>query len=403
MEAATIDTAAQSTNDKLGLGLKDGEAARVTQIASAARIGAASDQWYKRPDDERYTSLSDLREFVAARRARSRDNVTAILENMAVKVDGDGKGLVIYDEKKQGPGARLTNWSFGQLSQRAGTPVQWLRKLGAEGMAELVALNINAGLSRSAREDAKLLLLSDPQDGSSTPTQLRAMTGPNYGRIWDVELVDSIMNQIGPEWKIPAASYATLDPKRASTLYASDRDVFIFLVDDSHPIEVPNEPGHLMHRGFYAWNSETSAGSLGLATFLYDRVCDNRNIWGVKEFSELRIRHSAGAPQRFVEQAQPALKKYLESSTTATVEVIERAQRFDLGKDIAAVKAKLADRGFTKGQIVGALEYAESVPGNPHSIWNIEQGLTAVARDISHADARVDLEEKSGKLMSLIA
>ncbi len=398
MEATTM-----STNEQLGLGLNDGETARVTKLNKAVVIDTASRQWFARPDDERYLTLEDLRRVVADRRHRSRDNVTALMENLAVRVDGDGTGLVMYDEKKQGQGCRLTHWSFGQLSQRAGTPTAWLRKLGEKNMQELVALNLNAGLAHAEREDAKLLLTLDNAAGSSTPTQLRALTGPAYGRIWDVELVDAIMRYCGPEWVIPAASYKADNPRRATTLYASDRDVFVFLVDPSHPIEVPGEPGHIMYRGFYAANSETMNGSLVWAQFLYDTVCDNRNIWGVREFSELRVRHTAGAPQRFVEQAMPTMQKYIESNTTAEVQLISRAQTFELGKDVKAVKEKLAEKGFTKGQVQAALDYAETRPGNPRSLWNIQQGLTAAAREVTYTDARVDLEEKAGKLMALVA
>lgn len=397
------DTA--TTNDKLGLGLNDGETARVTKEAKLGVVGAASAQWWKRPNDQRYLDLDSLREAVAARREKSRDMI-ALVENLAVKVDGNGKDLVIYDEKQgtSAPGARLTHNSFGQIAQLAGAgrASTWLRQLGEWNMEELAAINLNAALAHADRGDTKLLLTRDDKPGSSTPTQLRAANGPGYGRIWDVELVDAIRAKIGPEWKIPAASYATQDPKRASTLYASDRDVFIFLVDDSHPIEVPGEPGHQMFRGFYAWNSETGSQSLGLATFLYDYVCDNRNIWNVRDFAELRIRHSAGAPQRFVEQAKPALDKYLNASTASTIEVIKRAQAFDLGKDVKSVKEKLAAKGFTKGVITSALDYAEAVPGNPLSLWNIEQGLTAAAREISHTDARLDVEEKAGQLMAAV-
>lgn len=41
--------------------------------------------------------------------------------------------------------------------------------------------------------------------------------------------------------------------KETTTLYASDRDVFLFLVDDTHPIEagrLPNGDPDLFFRGF---------------------------------------------------------------------------------------------------------------------------------------------------------
>ena len=58
--------------------------------------------------------------------------------------------------------------------------------------------------------------------------------------------------------------------KETTTLYASDRDVFLFLVDDLNPIEaglLPDGSPDLYFRGFYCWNSEVGAKTLGIASF----------------------------------------------------------------------------------------------------------------------------------------
>jgi hypothetical protein len=110
-------------------------------------------------------------------------------------------------------------------------------------------------------------------------------------------------------WVIPAASYTTKNPKRATTLYASDRDVFIFLVDPKNPVEVNGEQ---LFRGFMTWNSEVGSAVFGLTTFLYRYVCDNRIIWGATDVQELRIRHTGGAPERFAYEGE----KYLTSMRT---------------------------------------------------------------------------------------
>ena len=58
--------------------------------------------------------------------------------------------------------------------------------------------------------------------------------------------------------------------KDTTTLYASDRDVFLFLVDDMNPIEagtLPDGSPDLFFRGFYCWNSEVGAKTLGIASF----------------------------------------------------------------------------------------------------------------------------------------
>jgi len=377
---------------------------QVREVKEMAVLGTVSRQWASRPDDQRFVDMATLRASVLDRRNRSRELPGAALERFDVRAadkDADGmeQEVVVFNKDKGGSGARLTHASFGQLCSRAQVPAAYLRKLPAP----LAALNLSYSLSKAERQDAKLLITRDDLAGSETPTQARCITSPSYGRIWDIEVVDAVMRNCGPEWKVPSASYAAKDPKRATTLYASDRDVFVFLVDDSHPIEVPGEPGHELFRGFYVSNSETMHGSLVLASFLYDHVCDNRNVWGVRDFKELRIRHTAGAPDRFLREARPALTRYLESGTQSTVEMIRRAQDLTLGDNVKAVKAKLAGMKFTQTQVAEALDYAETRPGNPLSLWNVEQGLTAVARDIANADDRTDLETRAGKLMDMVA
>ena len=97
--------------------------------------------------------------------------------------------------------------------------------------------------------------------------ELRAVTGPDYGRIWDHELVAAVMKIAGngtggTKWKVPGVldwNTMTHNPfvdvtKDTTTLYASDRDVFLFLVDDTHPIEagrLPDGSPDLYFRGFY--------------------------------------------------------------------------------------------------------------------------------------------------------
>ena len=71
--------------------------------------------------------------------------------------------------------------------------------------------------------------------------------------------------------------------KDTTTLYASDRDVFVFLVDDLNPIEaghLPDGSPDVFFRGLYAWNSEVGAKTLSIASFYLRAVCQNRMLWG---------------------------------------------------------------------------------------------------------------------------
>ena len=80
--------------------------------------------------------------------------------------------------------------------------------------------------------------------------ELRAVTGPDYGHIWDHELVAAVMKIAGDgtgdtRWMVPGVldwKTMTHNPfvditKDTTTLYASDRDLCLFLVDDTNPIE----------------------------------------------------------------------------------------------------------------------------------------------------------------------
>lgn len=171
---------------------------------------------------------------------------------------------------------------------------------GSEFAVPNADLNMQHGLLAHRGELVKTLETGDGR------TELRAVTGPDYGRIWDHELVSAVMKIAGngtgdTRWKVPG----TLDwssmrhnpfvevTKDTTTLYASDRDVFLFLVDDANPIEagrLPNGDPDLFFRGFYCWNSEVGAKTLGMATFFLRAVCMNRNIWGAEGFEDARQR-----------------------------------------------------------------------------------------------------------------
>jgi len=202
-----------------------------------------------------------------------------------------------------------THWSFGQLASLVGAPATYLRQLPAP----LAAINLQYELTSHRAELIKTLEVEDGR------VELRAVTGPDYGRIYDHELVTAVQRIAGngtgdTRWKVPGVldwSTAIYNPhvditRNTTTLYASDRDVFLFLVDDLNPIEagrLPDGSSDLYFRGFYCWNSEVGAKTLGIASFYLRAVCQNRNLWGVEDFEEITIRHSKFAASRFAHRS----------------------------------------------------------------------------------------------------
>ena len=240
-------------------------------ISRGRNIGRVSSEWFSRPDDEKFLSLAELYRSVRSRAERA---TTQIIESKAIRIEArtdDPERLSLIVPGNERPVAP-TNWSFGQLSVLVGAPASYLRMLPAA----LAGINLQHGLLNHRGEQVKMLQTHDGR------TELRAVTGPDYGRIWDHELVAAVMNIAGDgvqdtRWKVPGVlDWGTMhyNPHvdvslETTTLYASDRDVFLFLVDDTHPIEagkLPNGEPDLFFRGFYCWNSEVGSKSLGIAT-----------------------------------------------------------------------------------------------------------------------------------------
>ena len=365
-----------------------------------ATLNRASREWATRPDDQRYLTLESLFAAVAQRKRESW-TVTPHVRDLGnsdaiVPFDEERLGVEVYDPTR---GERVmlspSHWAFGQLALYAKAPAAYLRNLPAP----LAAINLQWGLGHNpVRDDALLLAHSN---GDNT---LRAITSTSYGRIWDAQVIQAVMRaNANGRWQVPAASYSGANPKRATTLYASDRDVFIFLVDPKNPIEIPGEQP--MFRGFFAWNSEVGAATFGLTTFLYRYVCDNRIVWGASDVKELRIRHTGGAPERFAYEGERLLQRYADESTAKLVAGITAAKNAELpdnGKP-ESVMEWLQKRNFAKGVAKASLDAAVAEEGQARSVWDIVNGITAYARSIPHTDARIELETAAGKLLSAVA
>jgi hypothetical protein len=366
-------------------------------MSNAANLRTVPRQWATRPDDQRFLTLDSLKASVLQRKHESWTATPATADLRVLPADGD-LAVRVYDPA-HGEERLLTpsHWAFGQLSQYAQAPAAYLRKLPAE----LTAINLQWRLENSpVREDTLILAQSNEHNG------LRAMTSTSYGRIWDHQVVEAVERANGDgRWVVPAASHATTNPQRATTLYASDRDVFLFLVDPKNPVEVGGEQ---LFRGFFTWNSEVGSAVFGLCTFLYRSICDNRIVLGATEVRELRIRHTGGAPERFAHEGARYLRRYSEESTARLADTIRAAQAKDLHGEINTgkgdtVEGWLQARGFTKAQAAAGVQTATAEQGSARSLWDIVNGITAYARSVPHTDERIQLEARAGKLFDLVA
>jgi hypothetical protein len=354
---------------------------------------SANEQWRNRPSDERFTSLPELQ----AQMQHVFDHSNAkVVASRSIKADiSDGKLVVVGPS---GNPAFPTNFAFGQLAQRAGAPAGYLRDLPNELVVDL--LNYGLQVNRPV-EDIGILLYKN-----GGPAMVNAVTGPNYGRIWNVRAADALIEAFGDgrtgTFRVPGEfGKQVAITKENTTLYASDRDMVVFLADEDKSVDVPNRRDGktgLISTGIVLGNSDVGGGSLWVASFAFDHFCCNRIIWGLRNVEELRIRHTASAPHRFLSEVVPMLKEIARSDVglkQAQIIAAQQAKIDDLDKF-------LANRKFTRSQISGiraAYKNDEGVELTSASIWDAVVATTAYARGLEYQDARVDIERAAGKML----
>lgn len=346
----------------------------------------AHKQWATRPADERFTSLQGLYDACKAYAAAAREAENVDLKTLRVEViDGDvqliGKG---------NQPARLTHWSFGQLAARTGAPAGYLRTLPAT----LAAQNLNHGLAKRATDERPVNILCHT-NGSLL---VRALTSDRYERIWNWEIADRLLQLQARGWMPATPDIRVIDDRLP--LYASDHDLFAFVMHADKVIAEPGNPAGLK-RGLIAINSEVGASKLRILRFLYREMCGNHIIWGAKKVTELALRHTGDIRGRMAGW-ESTIRQYAESSVSEDEATIARAitHRFGATKDqVLDTVFGLKVPGLTRTAIAAGFDAVREEDGDPCSAWGLVQGITRYSQTIPYADDRTVIDIAAGKLL----
>ena len=130
----------------------------------------------------------------------------------------------------------------------------------------------------------------------------------------------------------------------------------------------------------------------------------NRNLWGVENFQEIKIRHTKFAPDRFAYEARPALESFAHGATATFVEGVEMAKAAKVAKDDDDRLDFLTKRAGLSGRMAKAAmaRHLEEEQKPVETVWDAAQAITAIARDVPHQDARIEIERKAGALLDKV-
>jgi hypothetical protein len=341
-------------------------------------------------------------------------------EGVKLRLGGEA-GDALHDKY----GSRMTpftNWSFGQLCRTIGAPASYLQSLDPSTAADCV----NEGLSkwRAKGFDSREALLH--MNGSP---KLKSLTSDRYVRVWNSEIVSRLGHLHAQGWRVPPARPSSQEGERTriateadclnfgtrsvlsvkpgdkiapAGLYASDHDMFAFLINPEAVIENGMSPGG-MRRGTMIRQSEVGECSIWKLDFLFDTVCGNHIVWGAQDVSETRVRHTGSAHDRW----EAIVRQVTESVDAGAHEQeakIRDAQSFMLGNDEDEVidflfgKRLVAKR--TARQAYALAEEHSDVHGDPRTAWGFVSGLTRLSQDTTFADKRTDLDLVAGKILA---
>lgn len=373
-------------------------------INQGKRDGTVSREWRNRPDDERFTSIESFMAFLKTRKEQSTE-LHAGIEDISFAGTGDDLFMMLHD-KAYAP----TDWMLEQFCNQIGMPRSFLQRLNAETIT-LCLQDVMSKRTRSDDEEAQVKLLTQGDT-------MRCLTSTSYNRIWDYDVAENILDvaMSRGSWKIPGEmnwSNMTHNPfvditKDNTTLFASPRDMFMFLCQDDQPIvagKLPNGDDDVYFRGFYGFNSETYGGKGGLKYFMLRGVCMNRNLWGVEQVNEISIKHTKHSTDKLKKETQIALLEFTKSEPLDFVNAIQNAQKIkvasndDERREFLVKKAGLIDRN---APIV--MEIVQNEEGHPmETLHDAIQGITALARRKPYQSERVKLEAQAQGLLARAA
>jgi hypothetical protein len=358
----------------------------------------AHEQWAKRPVDERFPSLQALYAACKAYAETAVEAETPFNSLRTENVDGD---LVLIG--RSNVPAKLTNWAFGQLAQRAGAPAGYLATLPPT----LASQNVNYGLKRrqeqNPRESDNANILLHRNGGMLC----RALTTEKYERIWNWEVAQRLLALGDQGWEPAKPDYEQSETDFPA-LYASDRDMFAFVrlpnITIPQPVKSQRGDSMPMYKGLIYWNSEVGDKKIGCMKFLYNGMCGNHIIWGASEVAEFSARHVGnvrGALRNFEFQ----IKRYANESVSELEAQLQSAHT----KVIASTKEGVLDYLFGQRSVglsrkVIDASYDAVVPeqdGPANTVWGFVQGLTRHSQTIPYADQRQALDRASAKVLKI--
>ena len=372
-----------------------------------------------RPDDQRFWDVGEMVRKTRAY-ADASETIEADMKDLRFETDGEEVKLVSGSNRM-----RMTHHAFSQVCNGVGAPAHYLRSLKDQ---DLVTRCLNYGYDQSWDKERTLLV-----DHSTGSPLLRAKTSDRYSRLWNHEIATELASLGQHGWRVPAArptwghekmrsriataddiidygvtsalSVKEGDEIAPSGLYASDHDMFAFMVNPDLRVDDGSDGG--LMRGFFLWNSEVGVKSIGATSFMLRQVCGNHIVWGAEEVFTMRMVHTGDVRQKLQaligelglrQQRSAALDEQRIKKLQETVIADSDKEVVDFMQDKRLMTRKNAAKAFAIG------EEWRDLDGDPRTFWGFANAMTRFSQTGNgsrHAETRAKTDSAAGDLIAL--
>ncbi|MBX3415932.1 MAG: DUF932 domain-containing protein [Pirellulales bacterium] len=336
----------------------------------------ASKQLFRRSEDERYPSLTELWQYCQQQKEGSQDHWE---QPSRIVAKPDGIERLLLGVGTDGA-FEMTDWSFSQLCRLAGVSKDTVNRLSPETASRVFGETLPCG--------TKPLQVFE-QNG-----RIRSIHTASYTRLFNADLL-TMLREFATDFQPPQAG-----SNGATGLYAGEQDLFVFMIDPTGWAEID---GQAFAPGFFIWNSEVGRRSIGISTFWFQAVCQNHIVWDAVEVVDFTRKHTANMHECFAEVRRliEGLVAKRDERRDGFVRVIRQAMTKTLGDDAEEVLKQLAKSGIPRDLGKRALDVAKEQ--GRFTVFAVVDALTRLTQEAKFAGDRTDADEKAAGLLSLIA
>lgn len=330
----------------------------------------ASQELFSRAPDERFSSLTALRQRCHWDRENSSD-----LWQLPQKILPTGDMTLCVGEDGE---FALNDWSFSQLCRLAGVSKETINRLSHKTASRALQETLPNG-------EKPIQVLTHGES-------VRSLHGVAYTRLWNADLLAAVQ-ECATNFEPPPEGF-----NGATGLYCGEQDMFAFLIDPSGWTEIGGES---FAPGFFVWNSEVGRRSVGIQTFWFQAICQNHIVWDATEVVEFTRKHTArvGESLTEIQRLIEALVAKRDERKDSFAQVIKRAMETKLGDNAEEAIKVLTQNGIPRAMAKQASDAA--MQQGRLSIFSLVDALTRLTSSYKFAGDRMEADGKAASLLAL--